>query len=266
MQSRRLLTRPPSEIDTFIEALIMHTDTTPSTTPSIAPASAPAAESPYTIPLGTVLAGTVRVEAPFRTWPCTLIEFTGGAFSYVSPDCRLYRVTLGRYCSIGDGVSILSQHPTDRLTSSPVLYQSLFAAPFNGPATPLFDSLADTVIGNDVWIGASVQIKTGVRIGDGAVIGAGSVVSKDVAPFMVVAGVPARVIRARFPASTIQRIQALAWWRFNILPLGLSANIDEALDQLERELAAGRLPLYTPGFSRLWTDSKNGAIMGRKEP
>jgi acetyltransferase-like isoleucine patch superfamily enzyme len=221
--------------------------------------------NPFTIDRQTNLMGIVRLEAPFRTWPCTLNQFIGGAFSYVSPHTQLHRVRLGRYCSIGDNVSILSQHPTDGLTTSPIMYQALFGAPFESRESPTFNNLATTTIGNDVWIGAGVRIKTGITIGDGAVIGAGSVVTRDVPPFMIVGGVPARVIRARFPGETIARLQRLAWWRFNILELGLSGDVEAMLDGLEKTVEKGAIESYAPGFHRLWKDPTSGNILGKKD-
>lgn len=193
----------------------------------------------------TLLAGRVLVERPFRAWPCTLQDFEGGAFSYVSPGAALHSVQLGRYCSVGDHVTILSHHPIDSLSTSPVFYQPLFSAPFESAAAPDHQRLLPTLIGNDVWIGAGVQIKTGVTIGDGAVIGAGSVVTRDVAPYTIVGGVPARLIRARFPAAMVERLQALAWWRFNVLGLPLQGkSAEDALDLLEAAVAAGQLQPY----------------------
>lgn len=201
------------------------------------------------------LVGSVKIESPFRAWHCTLNDFTGGAFSYISPNCSLHRVHMGRYCSIGNDVSILSRHPTTGLTTSPFPYQTLFAAPFNFSPDQHYDNLSDTRIGNDVWIGAGVRIKSGVTIGNGVVVGAGSVVTKDLAPYSIVGGTPARLIRMRFEASLIERIERLGWWNFNLLGLNISMEVPEiALAEIEKMLTDNTVLPYEPGYVRIWRE------------
>jgi acetyltransferase-like isoleucine patch superfamily enzyme len=147
-----------------------------------------------------------------------------GAFSYsMSP--LSFRVSMGRYCSIGPNVRLMgARHAIESVTSSELLYR--------GKRGLFVDSFADfgardwvfpenpgpgaTAIGDDVWIGQDVLLKQGISIGTGAVIGAAAVVLKDVAPYEVVGGVPARRIRWRFDESTIAALLKSQWWRYAI--------------------------------------------------
>ena len=81
------------------------------------------------------------------------------------------------------------------------------------------ESPKETLVGNDVWIGRSVIIISGVKIGDGSVIGAGSIVTKDIPPYAIVAGNPARVIRFRFDETIIEELLKISWWNFNNIEL-----------------------------------------------
>ncbi|HEY0666329.1 MAG TPA: CatB-related O-acetyltransferase [Gallionella sp.] len=137
-----------------------------------------------------------------------------GKYSYVGSyaDIRGIGSTthIGNYCSVARGVKILSSgqvHAVDAISTFPfyLIDRDLERADFMVP-------VGDVVIGNDVWIGADAIIMPGVRIGHGAVIGAGAVVTKDVAAFQIVAGVPAKPVRMRFSAPVCAAIAASRWW------------------------------------------------------
>lgn len=126
-----------------------------------------------------------------------------GAYSYLGKNCAVSAATIGRYCSIGDTVVIgPGDHDMTQVSTSTEFQSDVFENLTKKPC----------VIGHDVWIGAQSLILRGVTVGNGAVIGANSVVTRDVAPFEVVAGSPARVIKTRFDAARAKQIEASAWW------------------------------------------------------
>ncbi len=125
------------------------------------------------------------------------------------------RLVIGRFCSIACGAKFLfncANHSLKSLSSYtfPLFYEE-WGLNKSDVATA-WDNRGNIVIGNDVWIGFEAVIMAGVHIGDGAIIGARAVVTKDVPPYSIVGGVPAREIRKRFDAATIERLQALKWW------------------------------------------------------
>lgn len=186
-----------------------------------------------------------------------------GAFTYFGRNCRFQSAAIGRYCSVSDSLQVgLGHHPTDMLTTSPILWREAFnfsrhfeeSQPGWKRALPTvpYHATGFTTIGNDVWIGCSVYLRDGITIGDGAIIGAHSVVTKDVPPYAIVGGSPARVIRYRFDDKTIERLLAVQWWNYNILELADldMSDIDRALGTLEDALAKGLEP-YQPAALNL---------------
>jgi acetyltransferase-like isoleucine patch superfamily enzyme len=146
-----------------------------------------------------------------------------GSFSYSHTNGLDRDMTIGRYCSIASGVTILGpEHPTDWLMTSDIAYINseisagalrAIAAPTEPPCR--FDAKRTMpVIGNDVWIGQDVRLKRGVTIGDGAIIGACALVTKDVPAYAVMGGVPAKIIRYRFPERLIARLLESRWWDY----------------------------------------------------
>ena len=145
-----------------------------------------------------------------------------GRYTYLGKNNSLCDVTIGAFCSIASYCAIGGgAHPLDIVSTSPVFcagrnvlgtHFSEFPAELNRPVT----------IGSDVWIGEGVFICDGVSVGDGAVIGAHAVVTHDVPPYAVVAGAPARVLRMRFDAQTVERLLQVRWWE---LPEGRLLNL-----------------------------------------
>lgn len=149
-----------------------------------------------------------------------LEQVTLGNFSYVSSNSRLFNVAIGNFCSIGRQVQIgLWQHPSKIFVSTyPAFYSnSNVGCPLSFRESKIFDdSVPKTFVGNDVWIGSNAVIPGGIQIGTGAIVAAGSMVVKDVPPYAVVGGNPAKVIRFRFPEDQIEILLTSEWWNWPI--------------------------------------------------
>lgn len=142
--------------------------------------------------------------------------FTGslGRCSYMGENCKIH-ADIGRYCSIASEVcTIQGRHPTsDWVSTSPVFFSPDCQCGTTYVSQRLFDEMSPkTIIGNDVWIGTRATIRSGVSIGDGAIIAAGAVVTRDVEPYTIVGGVPAKPIRKRFTDEQIDALLSLKWW------------------------------------------------------
>ena len=139
-----------------------------------------------------------------------------GRHSYTGSNTKIINASVGAFCAISWNVTIGGgDHDYTRFTNHSFLYDNAGTLRPEGEK-PLYDRFKDpVVIGNDVWIGTGAIILRGVTVGDGAVIGAGSVVTKDVPPYAIVAGNPARVIKYRFDEAVIKRIQASKWWEMS---------------------------------------------------
>lgn len=223
---------------------------------------------------GALKARKINVESPARlrrgVYDIDLI----GAYSFFGTDSLFYFVeSVGRFCSIASNIRTgLPEHPTHFLSSHPV---------FQGdPAWT--DSASDYLarnqatvdksrqlrqaidqerfgkirIGNDVWVGEGVMIRRGVNIGDGAVIGAGSVVTRDIPPYAIVGGAPAKLIRFRFEPDIVDDLLNLQWWAY-----GLSAlenvdftDINMAVWGIHDNIQSGRAVPYRPPILTIGPD------------
>lgn len=183
-------------------------------------------------------------------------RLTIGAFSSIA-GARFGNVTVGRYCAFGEQVAVgQHEHPTDWLTSSRISYvpdmhdwRSILACEeperHNFKATPFKQSNPTTTIGNDVWIGYGAYIRAGISIGNGAIIAARAVVTKDVPPYSIVAGVPAKVIKMRFPDEVIELAERIQWWRYCLLDVGANLSDPKAsLLEIEEMVASDKLHPY----------------------
>jgi phosphonate metabolism protein (transferase hexapeptide repeat family) len=145
----------------------------------------------------------------------SVVESELGDYSYISGDTDVIYSRIGKFCSIAAHVRINpGNHPMERASQSHFTYRASRYFPGEADEPSFFDwrrSHAVT-IGHDVWIGHGVVVLAGRTIGNGAVLAAGAIVTKDVAPYMIVGGNPARPIRPRFPAEIADALQRLAWW------------------------------------------------------
>lgn len=144
-----------------------------------------------------------------------------GFGSYCGLNCMLSNVKIGRFCSLGNNIKVVSSiHPLKTFVStSPIFYSLSKQANVTFVTKQKFEeytllqnSQYSVEIGNDVWIGDDVTILGGIKIGDGAIIATRAVVTRDIEPYAIVAGIPAKVIRMRFNESQISELLNFKWW------------------------------------------------------
>ena len=174
-------------------------------------------------PSKIVITGNVRIEAPCSIASDLLSNSEVGYMSYIRKMGDINGANIGRYCSIATEVKISpGSHPIDWISTHP--FQSSSSKPLS--AFSEYIDIAGTCdfhsrkrraqIGNDVWVGQQAMIMKGVTIGDGAIIAARAVVTKDVPPYAVVAGVPAKVIKYRHPEHIIDALLDIKWWNYDL--------------------------------------------------
>lgn len=170
-----------------------------------------------------------------------------GYGSYIGEKSEINAI-IGRFCSISSEVKTISgTHPTKKFVSThPCFFSNKKQSGFSYVKKNTFqeDTTVDkeghlVKIGNDVWIGANVLLLPGIFIGDGAIIAAGSVVTKDVAPYSIVGGIPAKEIKKRFTDEQIQKLLRIKWWDKSLEWISkrayLFGDIDEFLKQIKEE-------------------------------
>jgi len=141
-----------------------------------------------------------------------------GDFTYVSDGTKISKAKIGKFCSIGPDCKIgLGKHPSSKFVSThPVFFSMLKQAQVSFSNKNRFEEFEEINIGNDVWVGANAIILDGVTVSDGVIIGAGSVVTKDIPPYAIVGGIPAKIIKYRFERNEIDKLLKIKWWDMDL--------------------------------------------------
>ena len=167
-----------------------------------------------------------------------------GDYTYVNFRVNNYKsdketyLKIGKFCSIAVGTvfTLGGEHRGDFATTYP--FNRLIKSFNYIEGTPI--TKGDIIVGNDVWIGENAHIMSGVTIGDGAIVGSEALVTKDVPPYAIVGGNPAKIIKYRFDEYTIEKLLKIKWWDFDedelvkIIPLLLSTNIQELIRRYDK--------------------------------
>lgn len=184
-----------------------------------------------------------------------------GAFSYINGRGRFSNVMIGRYCSIAEQVAVgYPEHPTTWLGTSSLQYMRPgWMSSYGNWQKTSHRTLKKSTFGDDVWIGVGAFIRTGVTLGTGAIIGAHAVVTKDVPPYAIVGGNPARVIKMRFSDEIISDLLECAWWDYSPMQLdGCPFHDVPAAIAFVKGLRADNVqPFVGPRI----TIEKNGAVL-----
>ena len=167
-----------------------------------------------------------------------------GKYTYIGNNCEFSNVKIGGFCSISSYVKVLiGTHPSKKWISTHPLFFSRNSYVGKGfcdddryPEIKTTPNGYSCEIGNDVWIGANVCILQGIKIGNGAIIGANSLVTKDVSPYTIVGGVPAKVIRKRFSDEDIIFLERIEWWKWPNWRIKELAKYFDNIGQLKKHL------------------------------
>lgn len=147
---------------------------------------------------------------------CSVYNSTVGRYSYMGYDCEVISTDIGSFCSLASGIHIgLAEHPTHWVSTSPVFQAAKNSSLKKRFATISHAKMRRTIIDHDVWIGTNAIIKKGVHIGTGAVIASGAVVTKDVEPYAIVGGCPAKLIKYRFEEEIRNKLLSSNWWEMS---------------------------------------------------
>lgn len=148
----------------------------------------------------------------------SLNEVELGNFTYIAENTSISKTSIGKFCSIGPNCKIgLGKHPSNTFVSThPIFFSTLKQAQISFADKSYFEEFENITIGNDVWLGANVIVIDGVNISDGVIVAASSVVTKDIPPYAIVGGVPAKIIKYRFKEDEIVNLLKIKWWDMDV--------------------------------------------------
>jgi acetyltransferase-like isoleucine patch superfamily enzyme len=147
---------------------------------------------------------------------CQLAKVSVGAYSYLAIDASVNNLKIGKFCSVGPSLKCgYGLHPTNYVSTSPVFFSTRKQCGTTFSDSDLFTEEQSTTVGHDVWVGANVYLRDGINVGHGAVLAAGAVVTKDVPPYVIAGGVPAKIIRPRFDENVIAELLNIEWWHWS---------------------------------------------------
>lgn len=182
-----------------------------------------------------------------------LCKTSVGRYSYLGINAWVIDAEIGQFCSIATDAYIgMAEHTVNRISTSPIFTEKYNATGHSWIDNDVFAPFKHTIVGNDVWIGYRALVKGGVKIGNGAIVGAGAVVTKDVPPYAIVGGVPAKIIRFRFSEDVIEKLEELQWWNMSedFLKKNISmfqsseCSLLHSINSLLKSVNRGGKPLY----------------------
>lgn len=151
-----------------------------------------------------------------------LFKSSLGDYSYINTQTTILRSDIGKYCSIASNVDIgPTSHPMDKISTHPFLFLKDFGNLIKEDDNEVVNSREGSItkLGNDIWIGQGATIMPGLSVGNGAIIGAHSLVTKDVEPYSIVVGLPAKHVRYRFESEIRDKLLKIEWWNWDRLKL-----------------------------------------------
>lgn len=197
----------------------------------------------FKFPQSAIISGDSQIALDAKVYPlCEIQSSLIGRYSYVGHESKLIQTEIGAFCSIAPECIIGGYlHPSKVwVTTSPAFFSPLGQCGKTFVHSSLFEEVKRTFVGNDVWLGYRSIVLAGVRIADGAIVGAGSVVTKDVPPYCIVAGNPARILRKRFEDDEIAFLQSIAWWNWTTEKLVENASDFRDIQRFRQKYLTGK--------------------------